>query len=1054
MFGNGWISNIESGFIQTKKYMNNDGYKETHYIYRKENGLRYTFKDINGSIQSPTGFYYKIEKLSENSFQVSDENGIVDIYKDDLIISREDINNNKREYLYDQNNALVAIEDSAGNKLSFTYGANGFVTAISDQNNRVWRYTYDIDGNLISVTNPLGGVRAYTYEKYQSDNDAKYYFHLIKIVDESGVIVVEVEYNKDIVGSYAFQNTRVKSYTQGENKYTYNWNYLNSYNYVTKTDSLGGWERYYLSDSGHIIQYTNSSYKSTYYNIDENQTFSGLKDKFGNEWKQDVDDRGRILSRTTPLGSKTTYTYKGENTKPSTIVSPLGYSTSISYDSKSNPISYTLADGSVYKTSYDSKGDVVDKTNPSGVKSEITTYNANSQALSVTNALGDKTSLTYNTLSQLQTITDAQGNKVTYTYDLLGNLTKVVNPAEDEINYSYDLSGNILSLIDPLANATTYTYDTFGRLSKVTRPDGRTFTYTYASTNLISKLVDSAGREIVYTYNSLKQITKVQSGNSFIDYGYDLEGRMIKAYTKNKNGVWCYTFYTYNKDGQLTQEKQNNQTVDYTYDADGHLATMSAKGVTTTYTRDSVGKLISLSDGTDKFDFTYDVNGMRKSIIYPNSLKINYTLDDISRLVSLDNGLSQSSYSYNKVGLLSKKTVDGVATNYAYDEINRLIEAGDDSYSYDKAGNILDNSAIYDSKTNQLTTTSLYNYEYDSFGNLLKKIEKQTGNYKLYYWGDWGELLQVESFNSEAQSIKKIEFTYGGMGRRLSKTLDGVKQVYLYSGENLVAIMNNYSTLLYRIIYDEKVDSPLSIVDSTGQNRYYYHLNNLGSVEGLSDSNANIVESYSYDSYGKTTKESTLETGNPFAYTARVMDDEDLYYYRTRYYDPNVGRFLSEDSIGFESGDFNFYRYVLNNPINYVDPYGNKGFLSAVWSGTKTIVTGVVVVGIGVVSAPVIGVSTATGVVITTAGYAGYKLVKFMKGVGDSMKRNRERRQQIDDSALCGDGGNYQSLFNAGLNEARTAIKEGATLPGTFMGGDIPVTGLDQATADTPGLFF
>jgi len=66
----------------------------------------------------------------------------------------------------------------------------------------------------------------------------------------------------------------------------------------------------------------------------------------------------------------------------------------------------------------------------------------------------------------------------------------------------------------------------------------------------------------------------------------------------------------------------------------------------------------------------------------------------------------------------------------------------------------------------------------------------------------------------------------------------------------------------------------------------------------------------------------TLNTNNPYAYTGRELDDTDLYYYRARYYDPSTQRFLGEDPIGYNSGDFNFYRYVGNSPVNYVDPMG------------------------------------------------------------------------------------------------------------------------------------
>jgi RHS repeat-associated protein len=79
---------------------------------------------------------------------------------------------------------------------------------------------------------------------------------------------------------------------------------------------------------------------------------------------------------------------------------------------------------------------------------------------------------------------------------------------------------------------------------------------------------------------------------------------------------------------------------------------------------------------------------------------------------------------------------------------------------------------------------------------------------------------------------------------------------------------------------------------------------------------------YTYDSFGKLTA-STGTLTNPIQYTGREFDQETtIYFYRSRYYDASVGRFISEDSVGFGGGS-NFYRYVLNNPVNLVDPQGH-----------------------------------------------------------------------------------------------------------------------------------
>ena len=111
---------------------------------------------------------------------------------------------------------------------------------------------------------------------------------------------------------------------------------------------------------------------------------------------------------------------------------------------------------------------------------------------------------------------------------------------------------------------------------------------------------------------------------------------------------------------------------------------------------------------------------------------------------------------------------------------------------------------------------------------------------------------------------------------------------------------------------------------------YFYHSDALGSITYLTDEQGNIVESYEYSAYGVPTIrdkngriiDSSL-TGNPFMFTGREYDSETgLYFYRARYYDPAVGRFISEDPIGFQGGDLNLYAYVRNNPVNTKDPMG------------------------------------------------------------------------------------------------------------------------------------
>jgi len=103
---------------------------------------------------------------------------------------------------------------------------------------------------------------------------------------------------------------------------------------------------------------------------------------------------------------------------------------------------------------------------------------------------------------------------------------------------------------------------------------------------------------------------------------------------------------------------------------------------------------------------------------------------------------------------------------------------------------------------------------------------------------------------------------------------------------------------------------------------WYVHADGLGSITALSNASGSIVQTYSYDSFGNIT--STGSITQPFTYTGREYDSETgMYFYRARYYDPKVGRFVTKDPIGFDGG-INFYIYVGNNPINLVDPEGLK----------------------------------------------------------------------------------------------------------------------------------
>ena len=200
-------------------------------------------------------------------------------------------------------------------------------------------------------------------------------------------------------------------------------------------------------------------------------------------------------------------------------------------------------------------------------------------------------------------------------------------------------------------------------------------------------------------------------------------------------------------------------------------------------------------------------------------------------------------------------------------------------------------------------------YTYDANGNTLSD---PSG--KSYTWDFENRLVQAVM-----PGTGTVTFKYDPLGRRIQKSAPSGTTNYLYDGFNLLEEVDASVNALARYAQELNVDRPLSMLRSGTPS--YYELDGLGSVTSLSNSAGALVNTYTYDSFGKRTA-STGTLLNPFQYTGREFDPETgIYEYRARYYDPTVGRFKSEDPIRFKGG-INFYGYVGNNPINRTDPDG------------------------------------------------------------------------------------------------------------------------------------
>ena len=204
------------------------------------------------------------------------------------------------------------------------------------------------------------------------------------------------------------------------------------------------------------------------------------------------------------------------------------------------------------------------------------------------------------------------------------------------------------------------------------------------------------------------------------------------------------------------------------------------------------------------------------------------------------------------------------------------------------------------------TTTETY----DLNGNLATSTD--AGVTTTYTWNARNQLTGLSRTGLTAS------FTYDSFGRRTGKIINGTTTNFLYDGLNPVQEKNG-GTVTANVLTGLGIDEFFTRTDSVGVRALLPDA--LGSTVALADSSGALQTQYTYEPFGSISQTGAASTSS-YKYTGREDDGTGLYYYRARYYQPRLQRFIAEDPIGFLAGDINFYAYVAGNPLMYTDPSG------------------------------------------------------------------------------------------------------------------------------------
>jgi RHS repeat-associated protein len=750
----------------------------------------------------------------------------------------------------------------------------------------------------------------------------------------------------DPVNGTGIDLLQVKRKNGGSYDVLQSFSYNDKHQPMTITDARGAVTTYTYNTAGQVLSVTTPPAQ-------------GHSQGATTAFTYDTDGRLQQVSGPVP-GATTSFTYDAYGRRR-TVTDAAGLVLTYDYDALDRVTRVSYPDSTYEETVY--KWLDVEKRRDRLGRWTQTVNDALGRVVATRDALGGTTQYQYGAAGcsacsgggeKLSRLIDANGNVTSWDHDLQGRVLRETRADGSHEQYVYETtSSRLKQKIDRKNVTTSFEYFLDGKLKRKSYSDATpAVSYTYDPVDGLMLTAANGTDTLTWTYDNLDRVSTEASvkNASTVAYTYDDAGNRV---TLSLDGATHLT-YGYDPQSRLTSITRGSSIFEFAYDTASRRSSMTyPNGVVTTYGYDGESRLTSLAANKDatpitSFSYVLDAigNRTRKTTL---DWAEDYGYDPLYRLVSADRSSGSPSrwrFAYDGVGNRTADQTDDASNGAVYNSLNQLLgrapggalafrgttnevaavtvagqpaqTASDNTFSAqapvlsgttDVAVTATDPSGNARTNTYRVTAAGAgTSYTYDPNGNLTSKTEG-TDNW-VYAWNAENQLITVEK-----NGVEQARFAYDPLGRRVEKVTGGLATSYAHDAEDILREVKGATTLRY--VHGPRIDEPISV--EAGPTSSYFHADGLTNVVATTDAVGVVASSRRYDPWGSI-EAGASELG--YSFTGREWDPEiGLYYYRARYYDPGRGRFISEDPTG-QNGGLNFYRYVEDNPVNFVDPFG------------------------------------------------------------------------------------------------------------------------------------